>query len=363
MLLSCKISNSVLAYLDRAGADLDRLDDLSDLPMEFLRDPHYWVESQRLESFLRVLIQEYGHLSQEPLMLASGHASAELRAWGALDSVIRMLPSTQDLLMQPERLLSYFVSPPPPVGSLRRHGEGIEFDVPIHAQEYPLSAAFIAAAFESLPTFTGGAPFVVHWEEFHFSITWATAQTSLLNEQQSAVRQFKPELIQTVLDELEINEKKVDDLTRQLKLREGELAALKQQKKSENIDIYVNELRSSLKALNFNLDDKLHDALNDIFRLNDYLTRSQQLITLLVGQGRQDSQVKEAMRRTDWEMVQKEFPHLVKSSVQSLQMLSGQLNDFFKQVKPLPLHQVEEESKQMVFDDDNSELREIPTPI
>ena len=38
-------------------------------------------------------------------------------------------------------------------------------------------------------------------------------------------------------------------------------------------------------------------------KLSDYLVRSQQLVTLLVGQDRMNRQVQEAMRRVDWEYI------------------------------------------------------------
>ena len=57
-----------------------------------------------------------GTHNEESLITAVGHQCKDLRAWGVLDSVIKMMQKPQDLFLQPHRLLSYFVSPAPPVG-------------------------------------------------------------------------------------------------------------------------------------------------------------------------------------------------------------------------------------------------------
>lgn len=333
MLLSCKISNSVLNHIERLGGDLEALEELTDLPREFLRDPSYWVDSHRLEQLLETLELQFSHLTTECLLKSAGHATPDLRTWGVLDSVIRMLPEPQDIWAQPDRMLSYFISPPPPIGGLKRLEDGIEFDLPISCEAIPKTAKYLIGAFEALPKIAARPFFVCEWTGFHFHLGWKISQESLLSDQQSSVRQFKPELIQNVLGELEHNQRRVEELTRLIKLRDEELEAIRNKKASENIDVFAEEMKTQFKELKFNTDNRVGAALNDVFKLNDYLVRSQQIITLLIGQGRRDQQVREAMRRVDYEMVLKEFPDLIKSSVKSLQSLQAEQKQFFSQVK------------------------------
>lgn len=59
------------------------------------------------------------------------------------------------------------------------------------------------------------------------------------------------------------------------------------------------------------LINRIASLRGEVSRISDYLARAQQLITLLVGQDRMNPQVKEAMRRVDWERVVKSYPTLL----------------------------------------------------
>ena len=62
--------------------------------------------------------------------------------------------------------------------------------------------------------------------------------------------------------------------------------------------------------------------------LSDYLVRAQQLVTLLVGQGRQDRQVKEAMRRVDWVHVQSHFTNVVQEGLDHIQKIPSEIRQW-----------------------------------
>jgi hypothetical protein len=62
-----------------------------------------------------------------------------------------------------------------------------------------------------------------------------------------------------------------------------------------------------------------------LMKLTDYLVRSQQLVTLLIGQDRVNRQVQEAMRRVDWEYIK-----LQSSPV--AQEIADLLSDFEREV-------------------------------
>src|SRR5947209_4908899 len=103
MLFSGKITNSFLVFLDRAGIDSERLYEVTSLPTEFLRDPSCWIAAPDVEQFLSAADKEFGSSFSESLPALVGHQCNELRAWGVLDSVIRMMSQPQDLFLQPQR--------------------------------------------------------------------------------------------------------------------------------------------------------------------------------------------------------------------------------------------------------------------
>ncbi len=148
MLFSGKITNSFLLYLDRHGVDSEKVFELTDLPTEFLREPTCWIQAQDVEKFIGCLVREFSDSLHENLPTLVGRECHELRAWGVLDSVIKMMQKPQDLYLQPHRFLSYFVSPAPPVGNIQRGDESITFDLSISNQEFPFVAEFLRSALE-----------------------------------------------------------------------------------------------------------------------------------------------------------------------------------------------------------------------
>lgn len=51
---------------------------------------------------------------------------------------------------------------------------------------------------------------------------------------------------------------------------------------------------------------------SEVMKLNDYLLRAQQLVSLLVSQGKMDKQARQAMKKMGWEHVLDESPSTVK---------------------------------------------------
>lgn len=332
MLFSCKITNSVITYLDRRGEDLDRFYDSCDWPAEFLRDPSSWLEADKMEQVLKHINQEYGRAVEgvDGVVVLVGHQCKELRSWGVLDSVLRMVPSAKDFFAQPERFLSYFISPAPPIGDITRESDRVGFVLPISEMQFPFVTSYLRAALEALPTYIGKPMASVSWNNSRVMISWSETQASLFGESERDDLSLNPELVRSVLHDLE---------TRQRELEETKCVLIEKDKEIERLRLALAEPRNfESPAVNSQqaligresvdpqlfapiVGEKVDQVLHDLFRLGDYVARGQQLITLLVGQGRQTPQVKEAMRRVDWEFVVEEGPAVVRSAVAELQKL------------------------------------------
>lgn len=321
MLFSCKITHSVLTYLDRRGEDLGALNDFCDWPTEFLRDPSSWLEAEKMENLLRLIDQEYGRdpRIEGNLMEIVGHFSKDLRSWGVLDSVLRMVQTPKDLFAQPERLLSYFISPAPPVGEMRREPSGVSFVLPVSEMQFPLVTSYMRAALEALPTYINKPMASVTWENSRVRISWSENQVSLFSEEQNADLSLHPELLRNILHNLESSQKELEEMKIALIEKEKELEKLRNEKKW--VDRAVEQRAARPSAHSPEILSKLSSILHDIYRLGDYFARGQQLITLLIAQGRQTPQVREAMRRVDWEFVAKEGPETISRTVAELQKL------------------------------------------
>jgi hypothetical protein len=328
VLFSCKITHSVITFLDKRGEDLEALYDRCDWPAEFLRDSSSWLEADKMENLLKQIDTDYGRgpQSDENLMLAAGHQSKDLRAWGVLDSVLRMVQTPKDLFAQPERFLSYFISPAPPVGEVKRAHDSVSFVLPVSEMQFPYVTTYLRAALEALPTYIAKPMASVTWDNSRVSITWSENQVSLFGEAQATDISLHPELVSSILSNLESSQKDLEDVKRTLFARDQEIEILREQlAKASSVPTISIGQKPEPKNLGLHptqsSDARLGDILHEMYRLGDYFARGQQLMTLLIGQGRQTSQVQEAMRRVDWDFVSTEGPQLVRRVVTELQQM------------------------------------------
>lgn len=324
VLFSCKITHSVLNYLDRRGEDLEALYEKCDWPAEFLHDPSSWLEADKMENILRLIDDDYGRKdpgdefsdhSGEPLIVSVGHHCKDLRAWGVLDSVLRMVQTPKDLFAQPERFLSYFVSPAPAAGEIKRESESVSFVTPVSEEKFPLVTSYLRAALEALPTYIAKPMASVGWEKSRVTISWSEGQASLFGDEGGTDLSLHPELVRNILHDLETRQKEIEEMKRRLIAKDEEIEALRAKASSGQSAVQSAPLIQGESAIYPQADQILHD----LYRLGDYIARGQQLITLLIGQGRQTQQVKEAMRRVDWEFVSQQGPQLVRQIVSELQ--------------------------------------------
>lgn len=333
MLLSCKLSHLAIQFLERAGAGTETAFDAYGGPIEFLRDPTSWLESDQMERFLgateAVVLDHWRTIDRpqsEPPLTAMGHLIHELRAWGVLDSVLRMVQTPRDLFSQPERLLSYFISPAPPIGNVRRGDSEVRFVLPVAPAQIPRTAALLKAALEALPGYINHPHAKVDWTESELTISWSEPQSSLLAAEDERTRSFDPELVRTILNNLESSQRQIEEMKRELHERDEELRSLRSQIAQENQRAAArsNPAEARNRVASELSRHALRDSLDRLYRLNDYWGRSQQLITLLVGQGRASPQVQEAMRRVDWTRISQEAPETVKQAISSLQTMEGE---------------------------------------
>lgn len=311
MLFSGKITNSFLVFLDRHGVDSEKLFELTDLPTEFLREPSCWIPAQDVENFVAAMDREFGSLfPDQALPTLVGHNCHELRSWGVLDSVIKMMQKPQDLFLQPHRFLSYFVSPAPPVGNVVREAEAISFDLPISNQEFPAVTEFLRSALEVLPCYIGRNQAQVKWRQERIQISWSDSQSDLLKGEDLEPN-YKPELVQNLMQALEESQRQIEDLRTQLSVSETE----KPQPIPATDTEFVQDLRTQVVR-----------ARGHMMRLSDYLVRSQQLVTLLIGQDRLNRQVQEAMRRVDWDYVKSQSSQVAQETADLLTHFEREIN-------------------------------------
>lgn len=309
VLLSCKISNTVLLYLEQRGEDVSPVLDLAPLPEEFLKDPSYWMKASQMEAFLEQITRHHWQTQEENLLQRIAHASSEIRSWGVLDSVLRMMPRPQEILANPSRFLSNFISPEPPVEKLTREETGLSFEIPISSERFPLTTQFLKWSFETLPVYVGREPAVCTWEGLRLSIRWESNQKSMFDQGEPGPHSISPELLRQIVASLEEHQHELLQKNSELQARNDQLMKAQQeleQQVRQSLELDYTAMTHPARPLE--METSSIEILRQNFsRLTDYWVRSQQLITLLVAQDRMNPTVKEAMRRVDWERVKSQF--------------------------------------------------------
>lgn len=330
MHFSCKISSAILNILEEQGEDLGLLYDQINLPAELIRDASYWITAPDMEHLLELALRlPVNH--DENLLRRAGHEGPSLRSWGVLDSVLRMMPRPQEIFNQPEQFLSYFISPKPPIENLRRDEESISFDLPLPAEQYPLVTTYLKAAFESLPVYVGQPPAVCTWEGITIKLNWSTQQNSIFSE--NVGHQVSPALFQSLIDDLQRTQREREDLQKYVSDLETKMRDLEKEKleltggtklpseMKTSVPLLTGE--GALAHLSFDVESPVYVLSQNLARMHDYMVRAQQLITMLVAQGKMTPASKEAMRRVDWEHVKTQYPRTVLESMELVKKINN----------------------------------------
>jgi hypothetical protein len=314
---SSKISHSVLTYLEDQGEDLTVLMNILGSHFEVLRDPSTWIAAPEMEFFLEKIEQTFKNHDAD-LLTRVGHKQAGLHAWGVLDSVLKMMTKPQEIFVQPQRFMSYFVSPEPPLEKVIRNDEGISFDWPLPSDQYPYVATYIRAALEALPTYIGQGVGQCRWENLHLELRWPTNSISISKEDLG--HQISPQLLQNVVEELQKNQRDLEEKNRELQRKNEELLQY-----SQDLQGGPAKADTHPRFENLSLDPTVpgHKIGQNVARLHDYLVRAQQLVTMILADNKTNPAVKEAMRRMDWDYVKASYPRTIAETVEALRQIQS----------------------------------------
>lgn len=318
MHFSCKITHAILTQLEFEKIDLSAYFSDADIPWEKLRDASLWMRAPDMEAFLDRIV------TSQQTLIDAGHATPKSRVWGVLDSVLRMMPKPQEIFQQPEKFLGYFISPEPPIENIVRTAEGIAFDIPLPAEQYPLVTTYLKAAFEALPFYVGMDAGVCRWNFLRFELDWPKEQQSILKDEP---HQISPQLMQDVISQLQQSSRDLEERNRDLQQRNEELMKMSQNVRSSN-----NE--ADIRNADFNQFDRqqeiefdfmqqpVHQVAQNLSKLHDYMVRAHQLVMLLSAGQKQTPGLKQAFHKTDWEIVKLQYPKIILESLEILKKVN-----------------------------------------
>lgn len=335
------MTNAALKFLERRGEDLEPLYERFDWPLHYLRDSSSWLEADRLEYVLKTLNELFGKRVEAEtgvdFFSAVGHASPGLRAWGALDSVLKIVPGVRDLYHQPDRFLASFISPQPQIQGLQHTDENVVFRIGFSDDRMPHTARYLRAVLESLPEFIGKPRTHVLWNHGHVSIEWSERQVPFISHGVVSANEgpsLSPDLLRTILVDLATAQRDLESARRQLQEKDIFIQSLQSQSKieAEVLALERSATAQTTARTTTRTADKsaampaptvagvtaknVEQALYEIYKLGDYFARAQQIVTLLRAPRAPMSplQADALIKRTAWDRVSGEAPLAIRNA-------------------------------------------------
>lgn len=263
--LSAKITKSVCLYLEAQGAVVGDFLERANLPSHVALDAERWISAEDVECFLDIINQELGDFYPREVALAA----PEVRGWGLLDQVLRILESSSEIYQNPKQFLSYFIRPDVHLDWLDKKEKSSSFEINLSTDAYPLVTDYLAGALEAVAKFSGGDS-QVSWIGTTVSLDWSKKQESIFAEKEPL--NYKPEVY-----------------------KEAVAIIHKQQKELVDMKLHAVGEDSFVNA---------KEIINDLSTLEDYFLRSRQLVSLLKAESGNKKWFKEAMKRLNWDELQ-----------------------------------------------------------
>ena len=181
MYFSGKISNSFFCFLRRCEFDTSRFFEMTPLELDFLKDPHSWMNAQQVELLLGNIQKAFQYqFMDKDLVTTVGHNSVSLKCWGGLDDFLRMFESPYEIHEKLEIFFSYFVTPVFKVYNKKQDAYEFSFKTNFKGHLYPTVTSYFAAVLEALPLFMGGVLTKVKWEGNQVTIYYPKERNLLL---------------------------------------------------------------------------------------------------------------------------------------------------------------------------------------
>ena len=181
MYFSGKITNSFFVFLNRCEFDTSRFFEMTPLEIDFLKDPHAWMEARQVERLLNNIQKAYSyHFMDKDLITTVGHNCVSLKCWGGLEDFLKMFESPEKIHEKLDVFFSYFISPVFKVYSQMETTNSVCFEVDFNSNKYPVVTYYFKAVLEALPLFSGGELTEVKWQDNRLEIFYPEEESLLL---------------------------------------------------------------------------------------------------------------------------------------------------------------------------------------
>lgn len=243
MRFSGKITNSFFSFLEKCNLDTSCFFEITEIPVEFLKDPFYWMEAREVENLLYGIETAYGsNFEDKDLIYTVGHNSINMECWGGFKEVLKNFKNFSEVLDRLDFFFFNFISPNLEIQhkEIKTDKNSKEscycFDTNFNSEDYPIVKDYLAASLEAVPLLFG--------QEMK-AVCWKGSQLQIYNSEQENLS-LPLEEFQTFYPSKNIDQQ---EILKQLKTCENKILNFKQNRSDQCLEDSLQILYNIKKSL------------------------------------------------------------------------------------------------------------------
>lgn len=164
MYFSGKITNSFFTFLNRYDLDTSRFFEMTPLEIDFIRDPHSWMDAEQVELLLRNIQRAYQQrFIDKDLISTVGHNAPHLKCWGGLEDSLRFFDSPKAIYEKLDKFFGFFISPDIRIYNKETTTKAFSFKTDFNKERFSAVKDYLLSILETLPIFLGGEQTEAQW--------------------------------------------------------------------------------------------------------------------------------------------------------------------------------------------------------
>ena len=354
--VSCRVTNSIVAYVRKEKKNLVRLLEGIELSEEHLLDTNSWVSHEVVDTLFDRLEEIF---FDNQIAYKVGLYSSRLESWGVLDSVFRMIGEARLIYHQARKFTSYFYKT-----IETRTVEKSDFHVLLKfsgKKASPHHVQYLLGAFESIPLYWNQPQaYSQKIDEVTYEFRWENKQ--LFFGKKDPHVSLSPQLIQDTVVQLEKTIALIEKKNRELQEKNEELTEANQKLKDTIKEKIQAEKMASIGQLATGVAHEINNPLGFIMsnlgRIREYvgkmtllLSEYDQLVHHISDKDKEEmkrvcDRVNELRKTQEMEYILEDFPLLIAESQEGLNRVRNIIQDLnsFARVAPeeMVLHDVRE---------------------
>ena len=261
MKVSGRVTNSFYCFLNQKHFDTSRFYELSSLEMSFIKDPYTWMDASAVENFLKKISEEFNpHFVEEDLIQSVGHSALELKAWGDLDSALKLNPIF-NIYEKIEDIMQWFVVPFS-IKNFQNINNQITFEANLSTKEYPYLISYLKSVLEVLPRFNAEDSTSVLWENNQVQVSYTPyGQLSFFTEKDP---KLSPDLLRKIKNSVLSLEKEYLKQRRVLAEKSQAIQSFQDQK-DQAFEIF-DEMEKTIQSMKGKKDKTFNNQVTRLYQ-------------------------------------------------------------------------------------------------